>query len=134
MEILSLFIPIIFIIGLFAVTALHIVAKYRSKVLMINRAESVDELYKTKAQAQVIKAEARAARKHEVGLRTCGLLIGLGVGVGLGCAILACGVISRDTGFNADAIATFLVISLGLIFGGAGVIGAYFLQRKLDDK
>jgi hypothetical protein len=134
MQILALFIPILFVIGLFAVIALNIVAKYRSKAMIINKVESVDEWYKTEAQANVIKAEARAARKHEVGLRLCGLFIGLGVGVAIGCSILAWGDIPNVGGFNNQAVATFLVISLAMVFGGGGVIGAYFLQRTLDGK
>jgi hypothetical protein len=134
MNYLALFIPILFFIGLFSVIALNIVAKYRSKAMMINRMESADEWYKSEAQANIAKAEARAIRKHGSGLRLCGLFIGIGIGMGIGCAILAWGYIPNLGRFDATAIAIFLVISLAMIFGGGGVIGAYFLQRILDGK
>jgi hypothetical protein len=133
-EILALSIPIIFIIGLFAVIALNILVKYKTKELTANRVESLDEWHKTETQVKIAKAEARAARNHGAVLRICGLVVGLGLGVAIGCIILACGGISRNSGFDSDAIATFLVISLAMIFSGAGMVGAWFLERRLDRK
>ncbi len=133
-DILAIFIPIIFLIGLFSVIALNIIAKYKSKAMIANRVESIEEWHKTEARAKIVKAEARAARKHGTGLRICGLLVGIGLGTAIGCTVLACGGISDDHAFSVEAIATFLVISLSMVFGGAGMIGAYFLQRKLDGK
>ena len=90
--------------------------------------ESLDEWHKTDAQIRLAKAEAQASRNNGVILRICGLLIGLGLGVAIGCIILACSTIDND------AIATFLVISLAMFFGGAGLIGAYLLERKLEKR
>ena len=126
--ILAIFIPIIFIIGLFTVIALNILFKYKAKELMVNRVESLYEWNKSDAQIKIAKAEARAARNNGVILRICGLLIGLGLGVAIGCTILACSTIDNE------AIATFLVISLAMFLGGAGMIGAYFLERRLDNR
>ena len=144
-QILAIFIPIIFLIGLFSVIALNIITKYKAKTLIANRVTSVDDWYKTEAQVKittaqsaaqvkVVKAETRAARNRSITLRICGLVIGLGLGVFIGCMILACGGIPENTQFEEDAIAAFSIISLAMILGGAGVIGAYFLERKLDSK
>ena len=133
-EILALFIPILSLIGLFSVIALNILFKYKAKELTANRTESLDEIYKADAQLKLAKAERRAVRNRGLGLRLCGLFIGLGLGVAIGCTILACGGVSPATGFNREAIATFMVISLAMICGGGGMIGAYFLERRLDSK
>ncbi len=133
-EILALFIPILALIGLFSVIALNILFKFKAKELTANRTESLDELYKADVQIKLAHAERRAARNRGVVLRICGLVIGLGLGVAIGCIIIACGGTSGKGDFNNDAIATFLVISLAMICGGAGMIGAYFLERRLDSK
>ncbi len=144
-EIIAVFIPIIFLIGLFSVIALNIITKYNAKTLIANRVTSVDDWYKTEAQVKisvaqsaaqvkVVKAERRAARNRSITLRICGLVIGLGLGVFLGCMILVCGGIPEHTQFEEEAIATFTIISLAMICGGGGMIGAYLLERKLDSK
>lgn len=135
-DIFAIFIPIIFFIGLFSVIALNIIVKYRSKAIIANRVKSIEEWHKTEAQARIIKAEARVARKHGTGLRVCGLLIGVGLGVTIGLIAIACGgfsSIARNI-FDPVAVAVFTTIALAMVFGGAGMIGAYFLQRRLDRK
>lgn len=136
-EILALFIPIVFLVGLFSVIALNIISKYKSKAMIANRVSSIEEWYKTEAQSKIIKTEAQVQRKKGMGLRICGLMIGLGLGVFVGCVILACGGISVsvvDHQFDMVAIGAFMIISLAIFCGGAGMIGAYFLERKLDGK
>ncbi len=133
-DVLAVLIPIIFLIGLFTVIALNIISKYKSKNLIANRMNSLDDWYKAETQVKVVKAEARAERNRGIGLRICGLMIGLGLGVFIGCVIIACGGTSGQGDFDSDVIATFMVISLAMVCGGAGMIGAYFLERKLDKK
>lgn len=133
-DVLAVLIPIIFLIGLFTVIALNIISKYKSKNLIANRMNSLDDWYKAETQVKVVKAEARAERNRGIGLRICGLVIGLGLGVFIGCVIIACGGTSGKGDFDSDVIATFMVISLAMVCGGAGMIGAYFLERKLDKK
>lgn len=138
-EILGLFIPIVFLVGLFAVIALNIVAKYKIKSLTANRMTSPDEWHKGEvqvklaaAQVKVAKAEARAMRNRMLGLRLCGLLAGLGLGIAVGCIILACGGIPDNTQFDKGAIAAFMIIGLTVFCGGLGMTGAYFLERRFD--
>ena len=133
-EILGIFIPIIFLIGLFAVIALNILFKYKAKEIMAKRPEALDEWHKADVQIRLAKAEAQASRRQGVILRVSGLIAGLGLGVAIGCIILASGGISHHSGFNSDAIATFMIISLAMLFGGAGMIGAYFLERRLNNR
>ncbi len=133
-QILAIFIPIIFLIGLFSVIALNIISKYKSKNHIANRMNSMDDWYKAESQVKLVKAEARALRNRGMGLRICGLVIGLGLGVFIGCVIIACGGTSGKGDFDSDVIATFMVISLAMICGGGGMIGAYFLERRLDSK
>lgn len=133
-NVLAVLIPIIFLIGLFTVIALNIISKYKSKSMIANRMNSLDDWYKAETQVKVVKAEARAERNRGIGLRICGLMIGLGLGVFIGCVIIACGGTSGQGDFDSDVIATFMVISLAMVCGGAGMIGAYFLERKLDKK
>ncbi len=133
-DVLAVLIPIIFLIGLFTVIALNIISKYKSKNMIANRMNSLDDWYKAETQVKVVKAEARAERNRGIGLRICGLMIGLGLGVFIGCVIIACGGTSGQGDFDSDVIATFMVISLAMVCGGAGMIGAYFLERKLDKK
>ncbi len=96
--------------------------------------------YKTKASAsqnnpgemtpELIRARSEAATK--VGraglLRMGGGLVGSGLGSLIGCLIVA-----NNSAYN-DNIAALVVISLAILCGGAGMIGAYFLERRLDNK
>ncbi len=131
-EILAIFVPIVFLLGLFAVIALNIISKYKTKEIIANRVGSVDEWHRTEAQVIVAREEARAARRRGLGLRVCGLLVGIGFGVFVGCMLLVAGAVPADTGFAREAIATFMIVSLAMVCGGAGMIGAYFLARRLN--
>ncbi len=128
-EILGIFIPIIFLIGLFTVIALNIYFKYKTRTATAERmpGESLGEWYKAEAKAKIVTGRAAA-------LRTGGFLVGAGIGTGIGCTLLAAGAISHNDRFDEVAIATFLIIALAIFFGGAGMVGASFLERKLDEK
>ncbi|MDR2890779.1 MAG: hypothetical protein LBV18_04150 [Alistipes sp.] len=138
MGFLAIFIPIIFLIGLFAVIALNILFKYKAKELMANNSTSFDEWHKADTQmnlqVRLAKIEAREKRKQGTILRVSGLIAGIGLGVAIGCIVLASGGVSRSGGFDSDAIAVFLILSLAMLCGGAGLVGAYFLERKLAAK
>jgi Kef-type K+ transport system membrane component KefB len=126
-QIIAVFIPIVMLVGLFAAIALNIYYKYETNIKMSERVpiETLGQWYRT-------NAEARLKRNRATGLCVGGLLVGLGLGIAIGCVLLAANAIPHNTGFERDAIATFLVISLAILFGGAGMVGAYFLERKLD--
>lgn len=128
-RILAVFIPILFVIGLFTTISLNAYFKYKTNTVMSERVplESLGEWYKSNALA-------RALRSRAGGIRIGGLLIGIGLGTAIGCIVLASGAISDVGHFDRDAIATFLVISLAMFCGGIGMAGAYFLERKLDGK
>ncbi len=126
-EIVALMIPILIAIGLFTAISLQIYFKYKTASTLSERLphESLSEWLKVNAQTQ-------AARHRGSALRWGGFFTGLGFGVFVGCMILACGGIPENTQFEENAIATFMIISLAMICGGAGMIGAYFLERRLD--
>lgn len=136
-EILGIFVPIVFLIGLFTVIALNILFKFKAKELTANRSESLDEWYKADTQIKLAKVERRAARNRGIGLRISGLLIGIGLGVTIGLIIIACGGFSsvgKNDQFDQIPVAVFSTIALSVFFGGAGMIGAYLLERRLDSK
>lgn len=136
-EILALFIPIAFIIGLFSVIAMNILFKYKAKAMVANRMESIDEWYKAETRAKIIKAEAQAIRRQNVEFRVSGLLMGLGLGVTIGLVAVACGAFSsvgQGDDFDQIAVAVFTIISLAVFFSGVGLVGASLLARRLDRK
>jgi hypothetical protein len=135
-EIVALLIPILFVIGLFTAISLNVYYKYKTNAMMYERVppEALGEWNSTNAQTKI---QIRAMRGRSTGLRIGGLLIGLGLGTAIGCIILACGgleSLADKSNFNEYAVATFLVISLAVFCAGAGMVGAYFLERLLDRK
>jgi hypothetical protein len=128
-DIIALFIPIVMFVGLFTAIALNIYYKHKTNTMMSERVpiEALGEWHRT-------NAEARINRNRVTGLCVGGLLVGLGLGTAIGCILLAANVIPQNTWFERDAIATFLVMSLAMLFGGAGMMGAYFLERRLNKK
>ncbi|MDR2912621.1 MAG: hypothetical protein LBV38_04895 [Alistipes sp.] len=132
-EIIGVSIPIIFLIGLFTTISLNAYFRYKSNVTMFERVppESLGDWHRVNAQTKV---QIRAASGRGTGIRIGGLLVGLGLGVAIGCIVLASGAIPRNSVIGNDAIPTFFILSLAMLCGGAGMIGAYFLERKLDRK
>lgn len=126
-DIVALLIPIFGTLGLFTAISLGFYFKYKTSKSLSERVppEAIGEWYKA-------GAEARAIRKRGAAFRWGGFLVGAGLGTAIGCVCVACGAFLAETAFNEHAIATFFVISLALLLGGAGMIGAYFLERKLD--
>jgi hypothetical protein len=131
-EVLALFIPIIISIGLFTAISLNIYFRYKTNTVMSERVplDTLGEWYRSEAQA-------KAARSRGSAMRWGGFFAGLGLGTAIGCIVIACGGLESLAGknnFDAVAIAVFLVMSLAIFCGGAGMIGAYFLERALDKK
>jgi predicted histidine transporter YuiF (NhaC family) len=133
--IVALAIPLVFLVGLFVSISLGTYFKHKTNVVMSERlpGESLVEWHRANAQARIRSHEKR---QRGTGIRISGLLVGLGLGTAIGCIMLACSAVPPRSfhGFDQDAIATFLVISISMLCGGAGMIGAYFLERRLDRK
>ncbi len=127
--IIALLIPIFAILGAFTVAAFGIYYKYKTNKTLAESVppESLGEWYKA-------EAEAKAKLRRGAAFRLGGFLVGAGLGTAIGCVCVASGLIVAHAGFDKYAVATFLVISLAMLFGGGGMIGAYFLERKLDRK
>lgn len=133
MEIIAVFIPIVFLIGLFVSISLNIYFKYKTNTVMSERVplESLGEWYRS-------EAKAKALRSRGMALKWGGFFGGLGLGVAIGC-------IARTIAIYREAAAelrfqdtepyyVFMIMALGLFCGGLGMIGAYFLERRLDKK
>jgi len=138
--IIALLIPIVFLIGLFGSITLGSYYKHKTNALMAERLPA-DALGTWVNSRQELRLRLRTAeqRNRSVGLRVGGLLVGIGIGTAIGCIMLACGIVegghfAATHGFNEHAIATFLVIAMAMFCGGAGMVAAYFLERRLDKK
>lgn len=130
----AILIPILLMIGLFTSISLNIYFKYKTNTVLSERlpGESLIEWHRANA---ITRVQAREKRGRNTGLRIGGLMVGIGIGVAIGCIALACGAVSNDNmDFDSDVIAVFLVISLAIFCGGVGMVGAYFLERNLDGK
>ncbi len=129
--VISLLIPIFSVLGLFTAISLNVYFKYKTNTVMSERVpiEALGEWYRSNAQS-------RAMRARGAGLRWGGFLVGLGLGTTIGLMILVCGGFSTSAAqqFDNDAVATFMIIALAILCGGGGIIGAYFLERRLDGK
>ncbi len=129
-EIIAVFIPIVFFLGLFTAITLNIYYKYKTNSTMSERVplETLGEWYRS-------ESHRKSLRNRGNSLRWGGFFAGMGLGVAIGCIAIACGGLSTlaERGdFDRYAIATFLVISLAVFCAGLGMVGAYFLERKLD--
>jgi hypothetical protein len=133
-NIIAIFVPIVFLIGLFVSISLGVYFKYKTNVTMYERVppEALGEWNSTNAQTKV---QMRAMRGRNTGLRIGGLLIGLGFGTAIGCTLLACGAfepLAKYSEYDQYAVVTFMIISLSMLCGGGGMVAAYFLERRLD--
>ncbi len=129
--ILALFIPIIFVIGLFAAISLNIYFKYRTKSTLVEQLPEGSSL----ADLARVEAEARADRARGATFRTGGFLTGAGIGTAVGCLTMPClnGIFSGSW-IDETAWFVFLILALALFFGGVGLIGSHFVQKALDSR
>jgi cellobiose-specific phosphotransferase system component IIC len=130
-------VAIVFIIlfaGLFTAISLNIFFRYRTNVTMSERVplESLSEWYRSNNQA-------KAARSRGASLRWGGLIAGIGFGATLCLLLLLFNIgwiYDLDQQYHEAPIAITIMASIAftILCGGAGMIGAYFLERKLDEK
>jgi hypothetical protein len=140
--ILALFIPILFVVGLFTAIALRIYFKYKAQVAVAQHGEgeSLDAWIKAEALA-------RASVSRSASLRTGGFLIGAGIGSGLGIFI---GGTSKVWAFFASlcqfdctweiqdvsqlTVYVFFIMACAMLLGGVGMVVAYFVDRALEGR
>ncbi len=135
-EILALFIPIIFLVGLFTAISLHIYYKYKVRIHTAEHApgESVDVWCRAEAMA-------RASVSRSASLRVGGFLTGAGIGLAIGAIAGASEAMwlrfARAFEWDTDgrlALSMFLAIAGSMLIGGLGMICAYFLDRALEKR
>ncbi len=128
-DIVALLIPILGVIGLFTSITLGIYFKTRAKESISRNisGDAVGEWFR-------YEAEARAQRSRNALFRTVGFLIGAGIGVAIGCAVISHPDFAAHTHFDVYALATFTILALGLVCGGLCMIGSYFVQRAVERK
>jgi hypothetical protein len=140
-EILALFIPIIFVVGLFTAIALNIYYKYKARVTVAQHAEgeSLDAWIKAEALA-------RASVSRSASLRVGGFLTGAGIGSALGVFIGAtpkmwaffASLWSSDNWWNGDGgqmtLYVFFIMACAMVLGSVGMVTAYFVDRALEGK
>lgn len=119
--VVALLIPIVGSVGLFTAIAFGLFFKYKTKKALAERvpADSLAEWFNAESKAKALSNRGAA-------LRWGGFLTGLGLGVLIGCLS------TISAGDIGDAYITFIIIACALLFGGGGLVGAYFLERKFD--
>ncbi len=127
-EIFAIFIPIIMFIGLFTTISLAFYFKYKTRAAASQNIPGESLAEWTKARSEAATVAGRAAL-----LRVGGFLIGTGIGTLIGCLLMPA-MKGTFTGSWIDERAwfVFVIIAIAIICGGAGMIGAYFLERRLD--
>jgi hypothetical protein len=139
-EILAIFIPIIFLVGLFTAISLNIYYKYKARVSATNHApgESLEAW-------SMAEAMSRASVSRSAYLRVGGFLAGAGIGSLLAMFIGRSpslwqffGSLSHydhdvEIAFQTALYAHF-ILACAILVGGMGMIGAYFLDRALEGK
>lgn len=143
-EILGIFVPIIFLIGLFTAISLNIYYKYKARVATADHAqgESLDAWCKAEAMA-------KASVSRSASLRLGGFLTGAGLGSIVGIFVGRIPAMWQFFGSFADSqhydyhdvqlgfqmtLLVFFVMALAILCGGLGMIGASFLDRALNGK
>lgn len=129
MKIVALLIPIFFVIGLFVTISLNIYFKNRTKEALSRNVSGADlgEWFK-------IESQLRAQRSRNALFRTVGFLVGAGIGIGIGCAVISHPDFARHTDFDEYALATFSVMAVSFVCGGVCMIGSYFVQKMVEKK
>ncbi len=135
-EILALFIPIIFLVGLFIAISLNIYYKYKVRATTAEHAqgESLDAWCRAEAMA-------RASVSRSASLRVGGFLIGAGIGTIVGMFVGALDSVwmhfGHLYGWNESGQWVLATCFAGvgiLVVGGLGMIGAWILDRALEKK
>jgi hypothetical protein len=142
--ILALFIPILFVVGLFTAIALRIYFKYKAQVAVAQHAEgeSLDAWIKAEALA-------RASVSRSASLRIGGFLIGAGIGAGLGIFIGGTEKVWAffETLLKFDytwdvrvvhgaqlSVYVFFIMACAMFLGGVGMVVAYFVDRAFEGR
>lgn len=138
---MALLIPIIAVSGGFVVGAFSIYYRYKreSKIADSIPADSLSEWCE-------VQARIRALRRRGAALRWGGFLGGAGLGLVISTIIVACmpvdamiatQSVTAECGAGFDGTTGYaddLQIALTILFAGAGLVGAYFLEKRLDRK
>jgi cytochrome b subunit of formate dehydrogenase len=140
--ILALFVPIIFIVGLFISIALHIYYKYKARVATAEHLSGESPELWCRAEAM-----ARASVSRSASLRVGGFLTGAGIGTALGVFLGATDKMWSFLGslceFNRGweindvtqfSIYVFFIMACAMLIGGVGMVAAYFVDRALEGK
>ena len=116
-ELMAVFVGLVGVVAPFVVVALAIYFNYKKQKNITERvpAEALGEWYKT-------ETETRKQRRRGSSFVWGGLLIGGGLGYAIASVI---GICVPDLE---------LELSLTILFAGAGLIGAYFIEREIDKK
>jgi hypothetical protein len=131
-NIIALFIPIFGVLGLFTAISLNYYFKYKTNTTMSERVplDTLGEWYKA-------ESKAKSLRSRGLALRWGGFLSGAGLGVAIGCMVrisMLVKLAGNNIDWEIEPYAVFLIIALAVLCGGAGMIGAYFLEKRLDKK
>jgi hypothetical protein len=138
--ILALFIPIIFVVGLFTAISLNIYYKYKARAAHADHApgESLEAWC-------MAEAMAKASVSRSAALRTGAFLAGAGIGSVLGLFIGRAPAVWQffgsfhhhdDDVVYASQITLYalFIIACALLVGGIFMTGAYFVDRALEGK
>jgi hypothetical protein len=121
--------------GLFTAISLNIYFKFKTQTFMSERVplESLSEWYKSNIQAKNLRSRGTS-------LRWGGLIAGIGFGSVVSLLIWIANLDwmrnDRGTGYEDEYMIFSLMacIAFTILCGGAGMIGAWFLERRLDRK
>ncbi len=135
-EILAIFVPIVFLVGLFTAISLHIYYKYKARVITAehNHGESIDAWC-------MAEAMSRASVSRSASLRVGGFLMGAGIGMAVGVWVGALESVwdfySSLFEYDHDgrwALCTLFALAGAMLVGGVGMICAYFIDRVFEGK
>ncbi len=140
-EILAIFIPIIFVVGLFTAISLNIYYKYRARVAHADHPPGASP-----AEWYEAEARAKASVSRTAALRLGAFLAGAGIGSVLGMFIGRAESVWQFFGTFFQPVSgwhdsymqitlwAFFVMACAILVGGLCMMAAYFTERAIDGK
>ncbi len=140
-EILGIFVPIIFVVGLFTAISLNIYYKYKARVAHADHPQGASP-----AEWYEAEARAKASVSRTAALRLGAFLTGAGIGTLLGVFIGRTESVWRFFGTFSEwcdmdtqhgmqiTIWLFFVMACAILVGGLCMMAAYFTERAMDGK